>query len=77
MTTVYPFRVGPYARSIYNWGQEKLSEIPAHYVEPVKQYAATMFPKSEIDAALAKNYITQQEYDDTMNYVTTVVPEPK
>lgn len=77
MTTVYPFRIGPYARNIYLYGSEKLSTIPAHYVEPVKEYAASTYPKSDLDAALAKSYITQQEYDDTMNYVTTIVPEPK
>lgn len=72
--TVYPFRVGPYARNIYLYGVEKLAEIPAEYVEPVKEYAAKTYAKEQIDNALAVGYITQQEYDDTMAYKASIVP---
>ncbi|NNU85344.1 hypothetical protein ETC05_16525 [Geobacillus sp. BMUD] len=60
--------VKAYAINIYRYGNRTFSTIPAEYHEPVKQYAATNFTLDEIDNALAKGYITQQEYDETLAY---------
>ena len=79
---VYSFLVGPYARKIYIDGTQRLtardgfSGIPAEYVPPVKKYAADNFTRDQIDAALAKVYVNQQEYDDTVALITTVVVLP-
>jgi hypothetical protein len=62
--------VKAYAINIYRYGNRTFSTIPAEYHEPVKQYAATNFTLEEIDNALAKGYITQQEYDETLAYIT-------
>ena len=61
--------VKAYAINIYRYGNRTFSTIPAEYHEPVKQYAATYFTLEEIDNALAKGYITQQEYDETLAYI--------
>lgn len=66
MTTVYSFKVGPYARSIYLYGTQSFSTIPVEYHQPVKQYASDNFTQWQIDEALKKGYITQQEYDETI-----------
>lgn len=66
MTTVYSFRVGPYARSIYSYGTATFADIPEAYVQPVKEYAAKTFSQYELDLALGNGYITQQQYDETI-----------
>lgn len=63
---VYSFRVGPYARSIYIYGSGTFATTPTEYHQPVKQYASDNFTPWEIDEALRKGYITQQEYDETV-----------
>jgi hypothetical protein len=63
---VYSFRVGPFARSIYLYGTTTFPAIPTEYHQPVKQYASDNFTPYQIDEALRKGYITQQEYDDTV-----------
>lgn len=63
---VYSFRVGPYARSIYLYGGTKFVLIPEEYHQPVKQYASDNFTQWQIDEALRKGFITQQEYDETI-----------
>jgi hypothetical protein len=79
---VYSFKVGPYARSIYIDGTQRLtardgySGIPAEYYAPVEQYAADKFTRSQIDDALAHGNINQQEYDETVAKITTVVVLP-
>ena len=79
---VYSFLIGPYARKIYIDGTQRFtardgySGIPTEYHQPVKQYAADKFTREQIDAALAKGYINQQEYDDTVALITTIVVLP-
>lgn len=63
---VYSFRVGPYARSTYLYGTVTFATMPVEYHQPVKQYASDYFTPWQIDEALAKGYITQQEYDETV-----------
>lgn len=63
---VYSFLVGSYARAIYLDGTKSFATIPTEYHQPVKQYAADKFTRTQIDEALAKGHITQQEYDETI-----------
>jgi hypothetical protein len=63
---VLPFRTSTYARSIFLYGTNRLAAIPAEYVEPVKQYAATTYSQDQLDYALAQGFISQQEYGETM-----------
>jgi hypothetical protein len=65
---IYPWRVSAYAIDIYIFGNRTFDQIPGAYVEPVKQHAAAKFRQDQIDNALEKGWITQQEYDDTMAY---------
>lgn len=79
---VYSFKVGPYARKIYLYGTERFTArdgyagIPEEYWQPVKQYAAGNFTQSQIDYALSKAWINQQEYDDTVALITTPIVLP-
>jgi hypothetical protein len=57
-----------YAQAIYLDGTKKFSEIRPEYVEPVKQYAAANYALYQIDNALAKGWITQDEYNQTIAY---------
>jgi hypothetical protein len=65
---VLSFRTSTYSRSIYLYGTSKLTTIPSEYVEPVKQHAAATYTHAQLDNALAKGFITQQEYDETVEY---------
>lgn len=69
---IYTWRVSTYARDIYLYGNRTLTNnpnVPADYVEPIKIYAAQTFSQREIDDALKDGFITQQEYDDTIDYM--------
>jgi len=61
--------VKAYAVNIYKYGNRNFRTIPAEYAEPVKQYATTNFTLQEIDNALEKEYITEQEYTETLALV--------
>lgn len=62
--------VKAYATNIYKYGNRTFSTIPVEYVEHVKEYAGTNFTLQEIDNALAKEYITEQEYTDTLAFAS-------
>jgi hypothetical protein len=66
---IYTWRTSSLARDIYLYGNRTFQQVPAEYVIPIKQYAALHFTQAEIDNALAKGWITQQEYDDTVAYI--------
>lgn len=66
---IYPILIKAYAVNIYRYGNRTFETIPTEYAEPVKQYAGTNLTLQEIDNALAKEYITEQEYTDTLAYV--------
>lgn len=81
---ILAFRVSTYARNIYLYGTTSFGTIPAEYVAPVKQYAATgtvngvQYPTGftgytveQINNALAQGYITHQEYDETIACIPT------
>lgn len=73
---VYPFATGTYARNIYLYGTKRFYNIPTEYHQPVKQHAADTFMRVEIDEALLKGYITEQEYDETVILITKEVIYP-
>lgn len=80
--TVYAFLTGTYSRNIYIYGTRSFSKveppsIPTEYHQPVKQYAADNFTRGQIDEALSNNYITQQEYDETVVLITKEVILPQ
>jgi len=58
-----------YAYQIYIDGYKRFSDINATYHEEIKQYAAANFTLQQIDSALARGWLTQQEYDDTVGYI--------
>lgn len=66
---IYASLTAAYAKAIYIDGTKKFSDIRPEYVEPVKQHAATKYTREQIDSALARGFITQQEYDDTVAYI--------
>lgn len=68
---ILQFRTSTYARSIYIFGTERLSNIPSEYVEPVKQYVAKTYSREQIDNALTQGWITQEEHDTTIAYIVT------
>ncbi|MCM3789406.1 hypothetical protein M3221_13450 [Domibacillus indicus] len=68
---IYDFRTNTYARNIYIYGETtetRFTNIPAEYVEPVKQKAAAVYSEDEIHNAHTNEWITQPEYDDTVAY---------
>lgn len=83
---VLSFRTSNYAYNIFISGMQRIttsdgfSGIPAEYHEPVKQFAAKNYTNNpyalednrtrQIDVALNNNWISQQEYDDTVAYLT-------
>ena len=66
---VHAFLTGTYARNIYIYGTRSFSTITTEYHQPIKQYASDSFTVGQIQEALTKDYITQQEYDETIALV--------
>lgn len=61
--------VNSYASNVYLLGINSLSNIALtrpDYVEPVKQRAADAYYIENIDNALKRGWITEQEHADTM-----------
>lgn len=65
---IYPWRVSSYARDIYIFGNRTFAQIPEPYVDPVKEYAVETYRDDQLQNALEKGWITQQEYDETVAY---------
>lgn len=63
---IYAFRTSTYARDIYLYGNRTFTQIPAEYVQPVKQYAADTFTDAQISTALTRGWISESEYAETM-----------
>lgn len=60
---------------VYLYGTRTLSSLPVPYLEPVKQYAVDTFATYQIDDALTKGYISQEEYDETIALKPPVDPQ--
>lgn len=62
-----------YAVCVYIHGTRKFETVVADYHEPVKKYAAENYTLEQIDNALVKGHITEQEYQETIAYTSPVV----
>ena len=60
-----------YATNIITYGNRNFGTIPENYVQPVKEYIAVNYTDWQIDNALAKGYITEQEYTEIMTLRNT------
>lgn len=75
---IYSFRTNTYARNVFYFGNERLTArdgyngVPAEYYTPVEQRAADIYPVEQLQLALSKGWINQQEYDETVALKTTV-----
>lgn len=79
---ILPFRTSIFASAIYIYGNNRFTArdgftgIPAEYVAPVMQYAATKYTVApyatsanrtqQLNVALQNGWINQQEYDSTV-----------
>lgn len=69
---VVPVLVKQYAVCVYQYGTRTVSSVSEIYKEPVKEYAAQNYSLSIIDNALAKGYVSEQEYQETIAYTQTI-----
>lgn len=69
---VYSFMTGTYARNIFLYGNRSFSSISTEYHEPVKEYAAQTYSLEQIDDAIKQGWITEKEYNDTLNYIPLI-----
>jgi len=67
--TAYQRMVRGYAYAIYIYGTRSFSAVGETYHEDVERYAALKFAPHEIENALAQGWITQLEYDQTVEKV--------
>lgn len=73
--TVLPFRTSTYARNIYMYGTTRFADIPAEYVQPVKQFAADTYYIDDIGRAFTNGWISQAEHDETLALKTADDPQ--
>lgn len=64
----HPLLTKQYAVCVYIYGTRKFSTVHVDYREAVKQFAAENYTLFQIDEALTKDYITEQEYTETIAY---------
>lgn len=64
---IYASLVQAYAKAIFIDGTKRFSEIRPEYVEPVKVHAKATYSLTQIDNALAQGWISQQEYNETID----------
>lgn len=60
--------VRQYAVCLYVHGTRSFETVVKDYHEPVKKYAAEKYTLEQIDQALVKGYITEDEYQQTIAY---------
>jgi len=73
----YQWRVGGLSRCIYLDGTKTFEQAIAEdvlYEQAIKTYASIKFTYGQIDNALAMGYITQVEYDDTIELKMVIEP---
>lgn len=74
-TNALGFRTSNYAMCIYRYGTQRLTArdgftgVAAGYYIPVEQCAASRYERADIDNALAKGWINQTEYDETIAFI--------
>ncbi|WP_419882804.1 hypothetical protein ACN6MY_03785 [Peribacillus sp. B-H-3] len=65
---ILSFMTKSYAQNVYIFGNRTLSGgVPADYQEPVKNQAAAAYTDQQLKASLDAGYITEDEYNQTMN----------
>ncbi|OAH53912.1 hypothetical protein AWH48_11630 [Domibacillus aminovorans] len=75
---VLSFMTKSYAQNVYVYGNRKFEGgVPIEYHQPVKEYAAASYDEWQINNALAKEYITPTEYDETMAIKYQPEPAPE
>ena len=71
--SIYSFRTTGFSNSIYIYGSMTLTQLktvhPEYYV-PVETFAANHYTDFEFQMSLENKYISQAEYDETMQYKT-------
>lgn len=75
---VHQLLVNSYATSVYLTGTNSLTNIAIlrpEYVEPVKKRGADNYYIDDIDRALLRGYITQEEHADTLALKTPSSPQ--
>ncbi|HEY5586708.1 MAG TPA: hypothetical protein VIK78_19740 [Ruminiclostridium sp.] len=79
MIGFYQWRVGGFTRTIYLDGTKTfeiaIAESPL-YEQAIMVYASTGFTYGQIDNALAKDYISQEHYDVTIELKLLIEPRP-
>lgn len=84
--SIIEIRTRTYATAIYKGGTNRLTArtetvngeektfagVASGYYTPVEQYAVNNFTQYEIDNALAQGYINQQEYDETIAFMSVI-----
>lgn len=66
-----PMLTRQYAVCVYIYGTRRFSTVVSDYHEPVKKYAAENYTLEQLDNALVKGYITENEYADTIAYTNS------
>ena len=66
--------VKQYAVCVFVYGTRKFDTVVADYHGPVKQYAAKNYTLEQIDNALVKGYVTETEYQETIEYTQPIAP---
>lgn len=64
-----------YAKNIIQHGNRSFQTIAPNYVQPVKQHIANdvkTYPMSELDNALIRGYITEEEYTEILSLRTVI-----
>ncbi|RNB90148.1 hypothetical protein EDM59_01495 [Brevibacillus nitrificans] len=70
--TFKPYMVSFYSNAVYLNGSRQLPELDPVYQQPVMQFAADNYTESLIDNSLMQGWITQEEYNATMEKRTNV-----
>lgn len=65
-----------YAKNIIQHGNRSFNTIAPEYVLPVKKHVADNYKLHEIDNALLKGYITEEEYTEILSLRTVIEEQP-
>lgn len=71
---IHQLLVKQYALCVYVHGTRTFDTVVTDYHEPVKEFAAEKYTLEQIDSALIKGHVTEQEYQDTIAYTTPIAP---
>lgn len=61
-----------YAVCIFIHGTRNFDSVIAEYIEPIKQFVAENYTLEQIDAALVAGRISEQEYQNTIEYKSKI-----